>query len=117
MKDTGFLALLNRADLNVENAGFMKDQFGRRGVSSKITIGETDYAIWFMQKNFPEGIYTIALTALKACMVFPMYKYYEGRDMVKVIEFIDELKNDNFDNPIEDIVHPWTELKKRIDLI
>lgn len=115
MKDTGFVALLNHNDLKAKNVGFYKDQFGRRGVSAKITTGKgVDYAIWFLQKDFPAGIYTVALTELKACMIFPLYKYYEGRDMSKVLEFVSDLKEETFDEKIEDIVHPWTELGKRI---
>ena len=115
MKDTGFIKLLNHNDLKADNIGFYKDQFGCRGVSAKITTEKGyDYAIWFLQKDFPAGIYAVALTELKACMVFPMYKYYQGRELSKVITFISDLKTDIFTEKIEDIVHPWTELGKRI---
>lgn len=115
MKDTGFVALLNDRDLKAENIGFYKDQNNRRGVSAKITAGNgKDYAIWFLQKDFPAGIYTVALTELRACMIFPLYKYYEGRNLQDVIEFVDELAIDKNYTKIEDITHPWTELGKRI---
>jgi hypothetical protein len=116
MKDTGFIALLNDREYNPKNVGFMKDAQGRRGASCKLTIGNKDYAIWFMQKDFPKGIYVVALTKLQACMIFPMYKYIQTRNLQEVIAFVDSLK-DGFDDSFanaEKITHPWTELSKRI---
>lgn len=116
MKDVGFIALLNDREYDPKNVGFMKDQHGRRGVSCKITLKKKDYAIWFMQKDFPTGIYVVALTKLQACMIFPMYKYIQTRNLQEVINFVDTL-NDDLDDSYQNsqkITHPWTELGKRI---
>ena len=114
MKDTGFIALLNDRGYNTKNIGFMKDHMGRRCVSCRATFGGEDFAIWFMQKDFPKGIYVIAITELKACMIFPMYKYLATRDLQEVISFVDSLKNGIDKTNKENITHPWTELSKRI---
>ena len=114
MKDMGFIKLLQDRGIKTENFGFMKDQFGRRGVSCKGTIGDKSYAIWFMQKDFPKGIYTVAVTELQACVVFPMYEYLETRDLQKVIAFVDRIKDGIDETESENITHPWTELKERI---
>ena len=114
MKDTGFIALLNDRGFKPINVGFMKDQYGRRGVSARVTLGKEDYAIWFIQKDFPAGIYAIAVTKLQACMVVPMYDYIETRDLQKLIKFIDSLKNGVDEKNPENITHPWTELSARI---
>ena len=117
MKDTGFIALLNDRGYNPKNVGFMKDPHGRRGVSCKATLQKNkDYAVWFMQKDFPAGIYVVAVTKLQACVIFPMYKYIQTRNIQEVFAFVDSLK-DGFDDSnanAEKITHPWTELSKRI---
>jgi hypothetical protein len=114
MKDVGFLALLQDRNIKTHNEGFMKDQYGRRGVSCMATIKDKSYAIWFMQLNFPEGIYTIAVTKLDACTIVPMYEYIETKDIQKVFEFVDKISEGVDETNPENITHPWTELSKRI---
>ena len=95
----------------------MKDQHGRRGVSCKAVLQkDKEYAVWFMQKDFPAGIYVVAVTKLQACVIFPMYRYLETRDIQQVFKFVDDLKggfDDSYENS-EKITHPWTELSQRI---
>ncbi len=114
MKDTGFITLLNHANYNPINVGFYKDQYGRRGASAKITVNDTPYAIWFLQKDFPEGIYTCVVTTFPGCIVHPVHKYYEGRDMLEFVDWVRALQTDDLSETIDDFTHPWTELGKRI---
>jgi len=114
MKDTGFISLLNYNNYKPKNIGFYKDQFGRRGASALIHIEDKSYAIWFLQKDFPAGIYTCCVTVVPACIVHPVLAYFEGRDIQELISFISLLDNDNLSDTIYDFIHPWTELKERI---
>jgi|SaaInlStandDraft_4_1057021.scaffolds.fasta_scaffold58339_2 hypothetical protein len=114
MKDTGFLALLKDRDYKPINAGFMKDKEDRRGASASVKLGGKRYAIWFIQRDFPTGIYACAVTTLKACVIWPVFEYIETRDMFELIEFVDNLKNGVDEDKPFNFTHPWTELSNRI---
>jgi len=117
LKDTGFISLLNHNKFKAKNVGFYKDQFGRRGASALIFIDKKPFAIWFLQKDFPKGIYNCAVTVADACIVHPVLAYYEGRDLQELIKFISSLSLEKLDSVIYDFVHPWTELTKRVDMV
>ena len=117
MKDTGFISLLNYNEYKPKNVGFIKDKEGRRGASALIYINGESYAIWFLQRDFPTGIYTCCVTVVPACIIHPVLAYYEGRDLNDLMAFISGLKEQDLTETIYDFVQPWTELQKRVMLV
>jgi len=114
MKEKGVINLLNDRGFKPDNIGYYKDKHGKTGVSCKINVGDKLYAMWFMQKDFPVGIYAIAITKLSACVIWPVYKFYSSRDMLDAVSFIEHLKDGIDESNPENFTHPWTELSKRI---
>ncbi len=116
LKDTAFLTLLKVKGYNPENVGFMKDRYGRRGASCKATFQNKEYAVWFMQKDYPTGIYALAITSVQLNEPFPLFKYIGTRNVDDVFDFVDKLNN-GFDDSVEKaekIGFPWKELSNRI---